>query len=105
MNFQRGTVSGTQSGIQSICDMIHFGIVFLFPSQCEFGHAIILTAGLMGLGYILFFIHAAMGEIKCNTETTRKGDEFPSGTFSMEHAPLAPSGRTESIHSMQNNVL
>ena len=58
-------------------DCIHFGIVFVFPNQCEFGHAIIITATLMGFGYILFFINAATGEFKC--VEARKSDisNFP----------------------------
>ena len=44
---KRGVISGAQNGVQNVFDCVHFGIVFVWPTQCHFGHAMILTALMM----------------------------------------------------------
>jgi len=58
---KRGVISGAQNGMQNLFDCVHFGIVFVWPTQCHFGHAMILTALMMIGGYFFFFAAVARG--------------------------------------------
>lgn len=48
---KRGKVSGAQNGMQYIFDCVHYGLVFVWSEQCEYGNGVIITAFLMLLGY------------------------------------------------------
>jgi len=61
---QRGVISGAQNGVQNLFDCLHFGIVFVWGDQCEFGHAMILTCILMVIGYSNLFLAAGMGKFE-----------------------------------------
>lgn len=61
---QRGVVSGAQNGVQNLFDCLHFGIVFVWGDQCEFGHAMILTCILMVIGYSNLFLAVGMGKFE-----------------------------------------
>lgn len=45
-------------------DCLHFGIVFVWGDQCEFGHAMILTCILMVIGYSNLFLAVGMGKFE-----------------------------------------
>ncbi|CAG5107349.1 Oidioi.mRNA.OKI2018_I69.chr1.g3276.t1.cds [Oikopleura dioica] len=54
---KRGKVSGAQNGIQYVFDCVHYGLIFVWSSQCEYGHGVIVTAILMLIGYGRFVQH------------------------------------------------
>ena len=57
-------MSGAQNGVQNLFDCLHFGIVFVWGDQCEFGHAMILTCILMVIGYSNLFLAVGMGKFE-----------------------------------------
>jgi len=59
---QRGTISGAQNGVQNLFDCVHFGLVFVFSAQCDFGHAMIITFMMMVFGYGYFFVSVGRGK-------------------------------------------
>ena len=54
----RGRIAGAQAGAQYLMDCVHYGVVFIWPEPCLYGHGIILTTGLMFLGYGNLILHA-----------------------------------------------
>lgn len=54
---ERGAVAGAQSALQNAFDCVHFGIVFIWSEQCDFGYAIIVTASMMLVSYAWFIIN------------------------------------------------
>lgn len=54
---QRGKVSGAQNGVQYFFDCVHYGLVFIWSQQCEYGNGIIFTCFLMFIGYARFIHH------------------------------------------------
>ena len=67
-------MSGAQNGVQNLFDCLHFGIVFVWGDQCEFGHAMILTCILMVIGYSNLFLALGMGKFE-SVEIYNEDDE------------------------------
>ena len=109
---KRGVISGAQNGMQNLFDCVHFGIVFVWPTQCHFGHAMILT-GLMMIGTEAHYLYWSLTLLmKHFLSLNLKGGYFfffaavARGTFDKVEKEEKPSSREdEAVILTQHNNL